>query len=78
LKREESLESVPAGWELVGKPSAEQRLTLQVGLKQHNFDRLLYSLFNVSDPAHEQYGQHLSKSYGRLQHPFKSTLTDVQ
>ncbi|TBU30571.1 subtilisin-like protein [Dichomitus squalens] len=34
---------------------------MRIGLKQDRFDDLVAALYEVSDPAHERYGQHLSK-----------------
>lgn len=35
---------------------------MRLGLKQHKLDELINSLYEVSDPSHVRYGQHLSKS----------------
>ncbi|KAI0331649.1 subtilisin-like protein [Cubamyces sp. BRFM 1775] len=52
---------VPRGWELHGPAPADYAFDLRIGLKQDKFDDLVAALYEVSDPAHEKYGQHLSK-----------------
>jgi len=51
----------PHGWIKQGRPSGNQTITLRVGLPQHNFHILEDNLYQVSDPDHVRYGQHLSK-----------------
>jgi len=51
----------PRGWVKHGRPSPEHTITLRVGLPQPNFHVLEEHLYQVSDPDHERYGQHLSK-----------------
>ncbi|EIW59803.1 subtilisin-like protein, partial [Trametes versicolor FP-101664 SS1] len=52
---------IPRGWELHGPAPADYTFDMRIGLKQDKFDELVTSLYEVSDPAHERYGQHLSK-----------------
>ncbi|KAH8657214.1 putative Tripeptidyl-peptidase SED2 [Tricladium varicosporioides] len=52
--------NVPRKWKNVGRAPANHRLHLQIGLKQDNFDELNRHLYEVSDPEHTRYGQHLS------------------
>ncbi|KAL0955154.1 hypothetical protein HGRIS_004065 [Hohenbuehelia grisea] len=52
---------IPTGWEYHSAPSPEQLLELRLGLKPHKMDELISTLYEVSDPAHERYGKHLSK-----------------
>ncbi|KAI1422464.1 tripeptidyl-peptidase 1 precursor [Xylaria sp. FL1777] len=51
---------VPRGWAKVKRAPADHVLNLQIGLKQSNFAELEKHLYEVSDPAHSRYGQHLS------------------
>ncbi|KZT44218.1 subtilisin-like protein [Sistotremastrum suecicum HHB10207 ss-3] len=53
---------VPDGWHPHSVPSPIDTIKLQIGLKQHGIDQLITSLYEVSDPYHPRYGQHLSKS----------------
>ncbi|KAI0675673.1 peptidase S8/S53 domain-containing protein [Trametes maxima] len=52
---------VPRGWELHGPAPDDYTFDMRIGLKQDRFDELVTALYEVSDPAHERYGQHLSK-----------------
>ncbi|THU92986.1 subtilisin-like protein [Dendrothele bispora CBS 962.96] len=52
---------VPEGWELQSLPPADQPMLLRLGLKQDKFDELVRNLYEVSEPSHARYGQHLSK-----------------
>ncbi|KAH9893535.1 peptidase S8/S53 domain-containing protein [Cubamyces lactineus] len=52
---------IPRGWELHGPAPADYAFDLRIGLKQDKFGDLVTALYEVSDPAHEKYGQHLSK-----------------
>ncbi|KIK67660.1 hypothetical protein GYMLUDRAFT_1013347 [Collybiopsis luxurians FD-317 M1] len=51
----------PRGWEIHSVPPPNHRLELKIGLPQPNFDTLVEHLYEVSDPTHSRYGQHLSK-----------------
>ncbi|KAF7309456.1 Subtilisin-like protein [Mycena indigotica] len=51
----------PGGWEYHSAPSADHLLELRIGLKQDKIDELIKALYEVSDPVHHKYGQHLSK-----------------
>ncbi|KXT15951.1 hypothetical protein AC579_1427 [Pseudocercospora musae] len=51
---------VPNGWERSGKPDPEHTIDLRIGLKQSSFEELEKHLYEVSDPNHSRYGQHLS------------------
>ncbi|KAF9478385.1 tripeptidyl peptidase A [Pholiota conissans] len=53
--------SGPRGWIKHIEAPADHRLSLRIGLPQENFDLLEKQLYEVSDPMHERYGQHLSK-----------------
>ena len=51
----------PAGWIKHGPAPSHSIITLNIGLPHSNFDDLERHLYQVSDPSHERYGQHLSK-----------------
>lgn len=51
----------PRGWIKHGKPFPDHPIALQIGLPQHNFPILERRLYEVSDPSHKHYGQHLSR-----------------
>ncbi|KAI4128849.1 MAG: hypothetical protein LQ347_004015 [Umbilicaria vellea] len=53
---------VPSRWRRVGPAPADHWISLQIGLKQSQFDELERHLYEVSDPSHHRYGQHLSAS----------------
>ncbi|KAK6596575.1 Pro-kumamolisin [Botrytis cinerea] len=50
----------PAQWQRVGPARSNHMVNLQIGLKQGQFDELERHLYEVSDPDHHRYGQHLS------------------
>lgn len=52
----------PRGWVKHSKPRPDHRIVLRIGLPQPNFSQLEKHLYEVSDPDHERYGQHLSKA----------------
>ncbi|KAI1145207.1 tripeptidyl-peptidase 1 precursor [Nemania diffusa] len=52
--------NVPRGWKKGARAPADHVMHLQIGLKQSNFAELEKQLYEVSDPAHSKYGQHLS------------------
>lgn len=52
--------AVPRGWTAISRPDAHQSITLQIGLKQQNQDKLEQHVVEVSDPSHARYGQYLS------------------
>ncbi|KAF9057841.1 tripeptidyl peptidase A [Panaeolus papilionaceus] len=52
---------VPRGWTRYAEPSADHNVVLQIGLPQPNFNLVEQHLWEISDPDHERYGQHLSK-----------------
>lgn len=53
--------SSPPGWVKHSKPPPDHLISLRIGLLQPNFPVLEKHLYEVSDPDHERYGQHLSK-----------------
>ncbi|EMD36470.1 hypothetical protein CERSUDRAFT_156150 [Gelatoporia subvermispora B] len=58
----ESLEGVPAGFQLVGPASPDTTLKMRVALVQSDPAGLETALYDVSTPSSANYGQHLSKS----------------
>lgn len=52
---------VPGSFARVGDAPQDHLIRLSVGLKQSNFEQLERELFEVSDPSHPRYGQHLSQ-----------------
>lgn len=52
----------PHGWVKQSKPHPDHRIVLRIALPQPNFNQLEKHLYEVSDPDHERYGQHLSKA----------------
>ncbi|TFK43816.1 peptidase S8/S53 domain-containing protein [Crucibulum laeve] len=51
----------PRGWVKHSSPNADHNVVLRIGLPQPNFHVLEQHLYEVSDPDHERYGDHLSK-----------------
>ncbi|KAF4619781.1 hypothetical protein D9613_004978 [Agrocybe pediades] len=51
----------PRGWVKKTRPAPDHSIALRIGLPQPNFSLLEKQLYEVSDPDHERYGQHLSK-----------------
>lgn len=51
----------PSGWVKYAAPPATHIIELRIGLPQPNFNVLEQHLYEVSDPSHKRYGQHLSK-----------------
>ncbi|PQE10630.1 tripeptidyl-peptidase 1 precursor protein [Rutstroemia sp. NJR-2017a WRK4] len=52
---------VPPQWSRVGPAHEGSVINLQIGLKQSQFGELERHLYEVSDPSHDRYGQHLSQ-----------------
>lgn len=59
-KLKESVSS-PRGWIKHSSPDPDHAINLRIGLPQPKFALLEQNLYEVSDPFHERYGQHLSK-----------------
>ncbi|EMD34382.1 hypothetical protein CERSUDRAFT_107569 [Gelatoporia subvermispora B] len=53
---------VPHKWEWQGPAPANHHVDLRIGLKQGKLDELIATLYEVSDPIHARYGQHLTKT----------------
>jgi len=60
LSVKHSWTEVPRGWKLHGPAPADHHMDMRIGLKQDKLDELISTLYQVSDPAHERYGAHLS------------------
>ncbi|KAH8117638.1 subtilisin-like protein [Phellopilus nigrolimitatus] len=52
---------IPDGWEVHTIPFVDHLITLKIGLKQNRIEDLITMLYEVSDPFHPKYGQHLSR-----------------
>jgi tripeptidyl-peptidase-1 len=57
----ESLPIKPQGWTRLGDAPAAQHLRLRIALHQPDEALFERTLYEVSDPAHARYGQHLSR-----------------
>ncbi len=51
----------PRGWVQGAPAPADHVIKLKIALPQSNFPELERHLYEVSDPSHARYGQHLSK-----------------
>jgi tripeptidyl-peptidase I len=68
----------PQNWVQQGRPDPEHVLRLSIALPQQNFDELERHLYQVSDPDHERYGQHLSQEeVDELTKPHPESLSAV-
>ena len=54
--------SSPRGWVKHSRPDPNHNIVLRIGLPQLDFHVLEKNLYEVSDPDHQRYGQHLSKA----------------
>lgn len=68
----------PRGW-IQGKPApSDHILELRIALPMSNFHVLEQHLYEISDPYHERYGQHLSKEQvEELVSPYPETISLV-
>ncbi len=57
-----SVSEVPHGFSYLQKASKEHTLTLRIALVQNNATGLEKALYDVSYPASENYGHHLTKA----------------
>ena len=62
LRLHEARSAAPAGFSLVGSANADTVLSLRLGLVSEDPDTLVKTLYDVSTPSSQRYGQHLSKS----------------
>ena len=51
----------PRGWVRLERVPGHSVIPLRFALPQHNFAELERHLYEISDPDHERYGEHLSK-----------------
>lgn len=66
---------VPRRWTEVRRPDADHKIALRIGLKQGSFSELERQLYEVSDPDHHRYGQHLNaQDVHKLLEPADETL----
>ncbi|KIJ54290.1 hypothetical protein M422DRAFT_775435 [Sphaerobolus stellatus SS14] len=56
-----SWEKIPNGWEVHSIPPPDHLINLRIGLKESKIDELIGHLYEVSDPNHPRYGNHMSK-----------------
>lgn len=71
--------NVPQIWSKVSDAPAGHMIKLQIALKQGKWDELEKTLFEVSDPLHPSYGQHLSQEQVEaLVAPSDETLNEVE
>ncbi|KAF7422431.1 hypothetical protein PC9H_010587 [Pleurotus ostreatus] len=61
MAEKHSWTEVPQGWEYHSPAPQGMSFQLRIGLKQDRVDDLIRDLYEVSDPAHHRYGNHLSK-----------------
>ncbi|KAG8713475.1 hypothetical protein FRC11_012024, partial [Ceratobasidium sp. 423] len=74
----ERLAEVPRGWRYHSKVPSGYPLKLRIALPQPNFDVLERELYEVSDPKHTRYGQHLSsEEVNNLVAPHPDTLASI-
>ncbi|KAL3420927.1 Pro-kumamolisin [Phlyctema vagabunda] len=55
--------NVPRRWTRRDRAPKDYTINLQIGVKQGQFDELERHLYEVSDPDHHRYGQHLSAEH---------------
>ncbi|KAI0272273.1 subtilisin-like protein [Gloeopeniophorella convolvens] len=68
----------PDGWELLGAPPPDATIDLRIALAPQHDGALAGALYEVSDPQHEKYGQHLSQAdVAALVAPHADTLALV-
>lgn len=69
---------VPRRWTESRRPDADHKIALRIGLKQDSFSDLERQLYEVSDPDHQSYGQHLkAHEVHKLLEPSDETLDQV-
>jgi tripeptidyl-peptidase-1 len=57
----ERRDDAPTGFTYTGPAQPDQVIQFRVALTQNNPNGVIQALYNVSDPDHPQYGQHLSQ-----------------
>ncbi|KAF8267951.1 subtilisin-like protein [Lactarius quietus] len=70
-----SWKTVPKNWERLGSPPSGTTIDLYIALKSHRENALIDELYEISEPSHPRYGQHLSKEQvAELVAPHPQTL----
>lgn len=73
-----SSHNAPQEWKKLGRADPDHLISLRIGLKQNQFDELERHLYEVSDPSHERYGNHLSlEDVQRLSAPSEHSCDTV-
>ncbi|KAK3114889.1 Tripeptidyl-peptidase sed2, partial [Teratosphaeriaceae sp. CCFEE 6253] len=57
----ESLRSVPDGWKQIGRPAASTHMHLRIAMAHPNEALFEQTLYEISDPTHARYGQHMKR-----------------
>ncbi|KAF2839525.1 tripeptidyl-peptidase 1 precursor [Patellaria atrata CBS 101060] len=72
-------EFLPSGWTKRDRAPRDHIVHLKIGLKQGQFEELERHLYEVSDPEHARYGQHLSpEEVSELVKPADDALSSVE
>ncbi|KAJ6440055.1 tripeptidyl peptidase SED3 [Purpureocillium lavendulum] len=58
----QALKKAPSGWEFKGAAPADLKINMHISMKEQNMDKLQQRLLAMSDPAHADYGKHMSKA----------------
>ncbi|OTB03826.1 hypothetical protein M426DRAFT_59567, partial [Hypoxylon sp. CI-4A] len=61
LSLREAIHNLPTGWRLEKTAEADVPITISIMLKQPRMNELKSKLDRISDPAHAEYGQHLTR-----------------
>mmetsp|Transcript_33350 Transcript_33350/g.72050 ORF Transcript_33350/g.72050 Transcript_33350/m.72050 type:complete len:552 (-) Transcript_33350:59-1714(-) len=78
VENEQSI-TLPMGWLNRGSPAADEEITLTIALRQSQPDLLEKKFWEVSNPSHPSYGQHLSvDDITALVAPSEKTLAQVR
>jgi subtilase family serine protease len=56
----DSVYGIPQGWRKLNKPKPTTRLRFRIALEMSNHELFEQTLYDISTPDHESYGQHLS------------------
>lgn len=66
LELHESRDTIPSKYHMVERAPSDQKLTLRIALAQNDPDKLIETLYDVSKPSSDHYGQHLSREQVRV------------
>lgn len=61
IAEQDSLSTVPEGWEWIAAAPADKRLFFRVGMKQADAELYRQTLHDIANPSSPQYGKHLSR-----------------